>query len=168
MKKILISLTAVFITVSLCFADSKRDQVVAEYLYYSKIEKKIEDMLVNFDKQMSEIDDAIEGKDNKEIINSIAILDDEMQALEKQMNIQASKIKTPEVKQYYYIELEYVKLLNNFLKDTAAVFKKQNKIDEKNKEYLTKKYAGEFEKLRKKAAEIHDILMEIIRPAQFE
>ncbi|MDE7315701.1 MAG: hypothetical protein K2N11_08380 [Mucispirillum sp.] len=168
MKKILISLTAVFITVSLCFADSKRDQVVAEYLYYSKIEKKIEDMIVNVNKQMREIDDATEGKDNKEIINSIAILDDEMQALEKQMNIQASKIKTPEVKQYYYIELEYVKLLNNFLKDTAAVFKKQNKIDEKKKEYLTKKYAGEFEKLRKKEAEFHDILMEIIRPAQFE
>lgn len=91
-----------------------------------------------------------------------------MQTLEKQMNIQTAKIKTPEVKQYYLIQLEYVKLLNNFLKNAAAVFKKQNKIDEKNEEYLTKKYAGEFEKLRKKEALIHDILMEIIHPAQFE
>lgn len=168
MKKILISLIAVFITVPLCFADSKRDQVVAEYLHYSKIDTKIEDMYVKFDKQMTEIDNTIDDKKKKEIINSIAILDNEMQVLVKQMNIQAAKIKTPEVKQYYCIQLEYVKLLNNFLKDTAAVFKKQNKIDEKNKEYLTKKYAGEFEKLRKKEAEIHDILMEIIRPAQFE
>lgn len=71
MKKILISLIAMFITASLCFADSKRNQVVAEYLHYSKIDTKIEDMIVKINKQMREIDNAIEDKDKKEIMKSI-------------------------------------------------------------------------------------------------
>ena len=117
---------------------------------------------------MIEFDNIIEGKSKKDIKTSIKIVDNQVQSIEKHMNAQAKKIKTPEVRKYHDVTLAYIKLRNNFLKDVTDVFAKKGKVDEKDKEILTKKYAGEFDRLNKENAEALKTLMEAIHPAPDE
>ncbi|MDE7315700.1 MAG: hypothetical protein K2N11_08375 [Mucispirillum sp.] len=166
MKKILLSLLLVFITAGLCFAASLQEAITQDLnVYNSEINPKIIDALSKIEQEMVEIDNIIEGKSKKDIKTSIKIVDNQVQAIEKHMNAQAQKIKTLEVKRYHDVTLAYIKLRNSFLKDVADVFVKKGKVDEKDKESLTKKYAGEFDRLNKENTEILKVLMETIHPA---
>lgn len=169
MKKILMSLLLVFITAGLCFAASSQEAVTQDLnVYNSDINPKIEDALAKIGQEMVEIDNIIEGKSKKDIKTSIKIVDNQVQAIEKHMNTQAYKIKTLEVRRYHDVTLAYIKLRNNFLKDTADIFIKKGKLDDKDKETLTKKYAGEFDRLNKENTEALKTLMEAIHPAPAE
>lgn len=169
MKKILMSLLLVFITAGLCFAASSKEAITQDLnVYNSDINPKIVDSLAKIEQEMVEIDNIIEGKSKKDIQTSIKIVDNQVQAIEKHMNAQVNKIKTQEVRKYHDITLAYIKLRNNFLKEVADVFVKKGKIDEKDKETLSKKYAGEFDRLNKENTEALKVLMEAIHPAPAE
>lgn len=169
MKKILMSLLLVFITAGLCFAASSQEDITKDLsVYNSDINPKIVDALAKIEQEMVEIDNIIEGKSKKDIKTSIKIVDNQVKAIEQHMNVQAPKIKTPEVRKYHDVTLAYIKLRNNFLKDVADVFSKKGKVDDKDKETLTKKYAGEFDKLNKENTEVLKVLMEAIHPAPAE
>lgn len=166
MKKILMSLLLVFITAGLCFAASSKEAITQDLnVYNSDINPKIVDALSKIEQEMVKIDNIIEGKSKKDIKTIIKIVDNQVQTIEKHMNAQAPKIKTPEVKKYHNVTLAYIKLRNNFLKDVADVFTKKGKVDEKDKEILTNKYAEEFDRLNKENAEALKVLMEVIHPA---
>ncbi len=169
MKKILMSLLLVFITTGLCFAASSKETITQDLsVYNSEINPKIVDALSKIEQEMIEIDNIIEGKSKKDIKTSIKIVDNQVQAIEKHMNAHTYKIKTPEVRKYHDVTLAYIKLRNNFLKDTADIFTKKGKLDEKDKETLTKKYAGEFDRLNKENTEALKTLMEAVHPAPAE
>ncbi len=166
MKKILISLLLVFITAGLCFATSTKEEIVADLnMYNSEINPKIVDALTKIENEMVEIDKIIEGKSKKDIAVSIKIVDNQVKAIEKHMNANAQKIKTSEVKTYHNLTLAYIKLRNELLQDISDVFAKKGKVDEKDKESLTQKYAAQFEKLNKENTETLKILMEAIHPS---
>lgn len=169
MKKILLSLLLVFITAGLCFAASSKEAITQDLsVYNSEINPKIVDALAKIEQEMVEIDNILEGKSKKDIKTSMKIVENQVQAIEKHMKEQAYKIKTPEVRKYHDATLAYITLRNTFLKDVVNIFAKKGKIDEKDKETLTKKYAGEFEKLNKANAEALKVLMEAIHPAPAE
>lgn len=148
------------------FLASSKEEITQDLnLYNSDINPKIVDALSKIEQEMVEIDNIIEGKSKKDIKTIIKIVDNQVQTIEKHMNAQAPKIKTPEVKKYHNVTLAYIKLRNNFLKDVADVFTKKGKVDEKDKEILTNKYAGEFDRLNKENAEALKVLMEVIHPA---
>lgn len=166
MKKILMSLLLVFITAGLCFAASSKEAITQDLsVYNSDINPKIVDALAKIEQEMVEIDNILEGKSKKNINTSMKIVENQVQAIEKHMKEQAYKIKTSEVRKYHDATLAYITLRNTFLKEVVDVFTKKGKVDEKDKENLTKKYAGKFDKLNKENAEALKVLMEAVHPA---
>lgn len=166
MKKILMSLLLVFITAGICFAASSQEEITKDLnVYNSDINPKIVDALSKIEQEMIEIDNIIEGKSKKDIKTSIKIVENQVLAIEKHMNEQAYKIKTPEVRKYHNVTLAYVKLRYAFLKDVIDTFTKKGSLTDKEKESLVKKYAGQFEKLNKENTEALKVLMEAIHPA---
>lgn len=169
MKRLLILFITVFAAAGISFAASTREAVEADLkMYNSEINPKIMEALANIEKEMAEIDNIIEGKSKKDITACIKIVGNQVHVIEKHMNTQASKIKTPEVKKYHDVTLAYIKLRNSFLKDVADIFVKKGKLDDKDKEAMTKKYADEFDKLNKENTDVLKILMEAMHPEAAE
>ncbi len=169
MKKILVTLLFIFITAGLCFADSLQEAIKEDLnVYNTDINPKIIDALSKIESEMTEIDKIIEGKSKKDINTSVKIVNNQVQAIEKHMNEQASKIKTKEVKKYHDVTLAYIKLKNKFLQDTVSAFLKYGKLTEYDKLALVEKYSPEFQKLNKENAEALKTLMNVIHPAAIQ
>lgn len=165
MKRFLILFTMVFAVAGMSVAASSKDAVVADLnMYNNEINPKIIGSLAKIEQEMAEIDKIIEGNSTKDIKTSIKIVENQVQQIEKHMKAQTSKIKTEEVKKYHEVTLEYIKLRYNFLKDVADVFIKKGKLDDKDKEALSNKYAPEFDKLNQANTAALQVLMQAMHP----
>lgn len=163
MKKLLITLLFVFITAGLCFAGSSMEEIKQDLgVYNTEINPKIVDGLSKIEQEMVEIDNVLEGKSKKNIQTILKVVENQVNSIEKHMKEQASKIKTPEVKRYHDVTLEYIKARYAFLKDVVDTYVKKGKIEESDQEKLVKKYSGTFEKLNKENAEALQVLMNVL------
>ena len=154
MKKILLTALMVFI-VSFAYASTK-EQIMSDLEVYSKeIDQKAMEHLMKIEQETAVIDNICEKRAKGDVDTSMKIIENHANAVIKFLESNTSKLKTPEVKNYHLLTIEYIKLRTEFLTAAVESYHKYNKqITDEERKRLTDKYQNKILQMDTKNAEL--------------